>query len=262
MIVWKSILLGLLQGVTEFLPISSSGHLVILKSLLNVRYPGISFEVFVHVATLLAILYVFRARVASITRAILRPRAPAAKENLNLLYLILLANLPSAVVGLTLRQKVEQMFERPDVVGIALLLTGFYVFATRFARGTDRELRVLDALLIGVAQAAALLPGVSRSGATISTALVLGLGREKSAEFCFLVAVPAILGAAVLEMGHLLEGAQDVQVLGYSAGFLAAFISGFAAIKLVLLVLRVRRFADFAYYCWAVGVFVLLWTMS
>lgn len=257
MVLLKSILLGILQGITEFLPISSSGHLVIAKSLFGMRFPGISFEIFVHTATLLAILYVFRSRIISIAASLFNPGKKDRSHDLRFIYLILVAAVPSPVIGFFWRSWVEEMFTNLDVVGVALLFTGSYIFVTRFALPRRKELGVWDAVVIGVAQAVALVPGISRSGITISTALLLGFRREESAEFCFLLAVPVVLAATMLEIRDVLYGTHRVDIYSYIFGFLSAFISGFLSIKLVLKALRKRRFRDFAYYCWAVGAIVI-----
>lgn len=258
MVILKSILLGLLQGVTEFLPISSSGHLVIVQSLLHVNYPGISFEVFVHTATLFAILLVFKKRVISIFLSVLSLNKKSRKKDLHYICLILVATVPSAVVGFFFRDRVKEMFTKPGVVGIALLVTGSYLFITRFVHPKRRGLGFWDAVIIGVSQSVALLPGISRSGITISTALLLGFGNEEAAEFCFLLAVPAILGATILEMGSLSASAHGIQFFVYIVGFLSAFFSGLLAIKLVIKTLRMQKFGIFAYYCWTVGAVIVL----
>lgn len=257
MLILKSIVLGILQGMTEFLPVSSSGHLVIAKSLFQIEYSGISFEIFLHTATLFAILYVFRDKIISIAASVFNPHKEARSDDLRFLWLVLVATVPSAVSGFFWRNQVEKMFTDLSVVGIALLVTGSVIFVTRFARSSKGALGFWDAVIIGVAQAAALIPGISRSGTTISTALLLGLRRKESAQFCFILAVPAISGATILEMKNVIADTQGASLLPYICGFMAAFISGFLAIKLVLKTLRKQRFGDFAYYCWVVGVVVL-----
>ncbi len=256
----KFALLGILQGITEFLPISSSGHLVIVQELLGLKSPGISFEIFVHTATLFVILYVFRNRIISIGASIFNSHRDARSDDLRILHFILVATVPSVVVGFFFRHQVEKMFTNLNVVGVALLLTGSCVFLTRLARPKRRGLRFWDAVIIGISQAAALVPGISRSGITISTALFLGYGRKESAEFCFLLAVPTILGATILEMRNVMAITDGTNLLSFILGFLAAVFSGFFAIKIVLQTLRKRRFRHFAYYCWALGaiaIFVL-----
>jgi undecaprenyl-diphosphatase len=257
MVVLKSVLLGVLQGITEFLPISSSGHLAIARSLLRVEYPGVSLEIFVHAATLLAILYVFRKRTISIASSLLNPDREDRSHNLRFVSLVLVAAVPSIIFGFLWQSEVKAMFTNLNAVGVALLLTGSYIFVTRFAHTRKKELGFLDALIIGVSQATALIPGISRSGITISTALLLGIHREKSAEFCFLLAAPVILAATALEMRNILSGAHEVDLLLYIPAFLSAFGAGFLSIKLVLKTLERKRFRDFAYYCWAVGAIVV-----
>jgi len=257
MVALKSVLLGILQGITEFLPISSSGHLAIARSLLRMEYPGVSLEIFVHAATLLPILYVFRKRIVSIVSSLFNPAREDRSHNLRFASLVLIAAVPATIFGFLWQSEVKAMFTNLNVVGVALLLTGSYIFVTRFAQTRKKEVGFFDALIIGISQATALIPGISRSGITISTALLLGLHREKSAEFCFLLAAPVILGATVLEMRNILSGAHEVDLLLYVPAFLCAFGAGFLSIKLVLKTLEKRKFRDFAYYCWIVGAIAL-----
>ena len=256
MLILKSILFGILQGLTEFIPVSSSGHLVIARSLLCMEHPGISSEIFVHTATLVVILFAFRDRIASIAASVFRSGSRNRRRDLRLVSMLAAGSIPVAVVGLTWSAEVEGMFSSLRVVGGSLLITGTALFLTRFAREGRGGIRLWDALIIGMAQAAAVIPGISRSGATISVALILGLKREESAEFCFLLAVPAIAGATVFEIAHILSGSHQVSLVVCTVSFAAALLSGIVAIKVVLKTLRIRRFGDFSYYCWVVGLIV------
>lgn len=256
MTLFEALLLGILQGLTEFLPVSSSGHLVLAEALLRVPTPGVFVEVALHVATLLAVVLVYRRRLATLVADAAR-RDP---EALRYVGLLALATLPAGLVGLTLRGPIERVFHSPALVGTTLLLTGTLLWTTRWAPcrpGRERP-TWSAALLIGAAQAVAILPGISRSGATIAAALWAGLRPDRAAEFSFLLAIPAIAGAALLETPDLAAALQDIGTTTLAAGFAAALLTGTASILLLVWMLRRSAFPAFAYYLWAVGALALL----
>jgi undecaprenyl-diphosphatase len=256
MSLFEALFLGLVQGITEFLPVSSSGHLVIAQAMLDVRVPGVAFEVAVHVATLLSVLVALRSRVATLATGMVR-LDPSAWRYLGLLAL---ATLPAVILGLGARGVLEDLFEMPSVAGVALLVTGSFLLTTGRALGRDPSGRpgVREALLMGMAQAFAIVPGISRSGATVVTGLWLGVDAEEAAAFSFLMAVPAILGAAVLELPELSavgEGGLG-PLLG---GSLVAAVAGVMAIWTFIRMLRRKSFHRFGPYCLAVGTLFLLY---
>lgn len=255
MSVLEAIVLGIVQGLTEFLPVSSSGHLVIGQELLGVALPGISFEVAVHLGTLLSILIAYRVRVGAILAGLPAGDRDAWRE----VGLLVLASIPAAIVGIGFGDAVETAFEDPRVPGVALLVTALLLASTRIplARTLDRPITPAVALWIGVAQALAITPGISRSGATVVMALWLGLRTERAAEFSFLLAIPAIAGAALLQAGEVSRGGVDAAPL--LAGTLAAAGAGVLAIRIFLSFLRRRSFASFALYCLVAGGGFLGW---
>ena len=261
-----ALLLGLIQGITEFLPVSSSGHLVMGQALLDVQIPGVAFEVAVHVATLLSVLLVFRKRVAVLVVGVVR-RDPEAWKYLGF---IVLATLPAVAVGLGARHALEGLFDVPEVAAVALLVTGSFLWTSKraMARNPNGKPGAREAILVGLAQAFAIIPGISRSGATVVTGLWLGLEAEEAATFSFLMAVPAILGAAVLELPDLLAvGGGGVGLgsgLGGGAlllGSAAAGLAGVLAIWAFLAMLKRKSFHRFGPYCWAVGSLFLLYLL-
>jgi len=253
----EALILGLIQGATEFLPVSSSGHLVIGQAILHISVPGVSFEVAVHVATLLSVLLVYRKRVSGLVVGALKGDSQAWRY----VGLLFLATLPAAIIGLTLGDVVEGLFEAPYVAGGALLVTGTFLWTTRraLAKNPDRKPGVREALLMGVAQACALVPGISRSGATVVAGLWLGIEAEEAAEFSFLMAVPAILGAAVLQLPDLAEGGASLGAGPLVLGSVAAAITGVLAIRAFIAMLRKKSFHAFGPYCWAAGGLFLLY---
>jgi undecaprenyl-diphosphatase len=252
---WESILLGFVQGATEFLPVSSSGHLVIVQALLAVDSPGIVFEVAVHLATLLSIVVAYRTRLSELGRQALA-RDPGA---LRYMGLVILASVPAGIVGVLAKDQVEALFESPVVPGIGLLLTGVLLWSTRAAlpRATGSVSSWKIALAIGVAQALAITPGVSRSGTTIVAALWLGVEAREAAAFSFMMALPAIAGAAVLQIPELGGASLDWGVI--LAGSVVAGVVGVGAIWALVILLERRAFHAFAPYCWAAGSLFLVY---
>ncbi|MFQ5797833.1 MAG: undecaprenyl-diphosphate phosphatase [Bacteroidota bacterium] len=264
MTVPQAVLLGLLQGLTEFLPISSSGHLVLGEAILRVPFSGnIAFEVFVHFGTFLSLLTFFRAEVlrmlVSVANSTRRPgfipQLYRDDEYFRLAVLILLGSIPAAIAGLSFEDQASEFFSDPKLVAVMLLVTGFVLMMTRKAKPQEgRDVKLGSTLLIGVAQAVAIIPGISRAGSTISTGLFLGVSRANSARFSFLLALPAILGATALKVGEVIaESPPSGVVLLYIAGTSSAYVSGLIAIKVLLEILKMGKFSWFAYYCFLVG---------
>jgi undecaprenyl-diphosphatase len=239
------ILLGVVQGLAEFLPISSSGHLVILQSLLpGFKQPGILFDVILHFGTLLAVLLYFRKKLLSYL-------------NIKYLLLLVIGTLPAVVVGLLFKDQVEMLFKSVKLVGGALLVTGvFNLMTDRFKISKD-QLSNGNALVVGLMQAFAIIPGVSRSGSTIFASSWQGVNKKVGAEFSFLLSIPAVLGANILEImsnGSAFEGSLTL----YLAGFITALISGYLAINLVFKIISLKKFEYFAYYCFLLGIVTIL----
>jgi undecaprenyl-diphosphatase len=268
--VLQAVWLGVLQGVTEFLPISSSGHLVLGKAILGVHTAGVAYEVFVHFGTFLAILTVFWGDVWNILKAVghvLCHPSPATwheryKEDpfLRLAILICLGTIPVVVVGLLFEQEIEAAFASPLFVSLALIATGTLLLGTRWTRPNDTRFGLVRAFVIGIAQSFAILPGISRSGATIAAAMYVGVERSEAARFSFLLVLPAILGATVLEGVKLLQtGVPSQGAIQLLVGTLAAYCSGAIALKWLLGVIRRGRLDRFAYYCYAIGIVGLIW---
>ena len=263
MSVLDAIILGIVQGLTEFLPISSSGHLVLGKHILGFDEPGFYFEVALHLATALAVVIHYRMRIRAMLVAPFMPSAENRRENLGLIGYIVLGTIPAVVIGFTLKDTFEKLFSNPHMVSIMLLVTGGILMASRFARN-DGQARLgwLNSLIIGISQALAIVPGISRSGTTIVTGLFLKLPPAKVAEFSFILSLPAILGAGILTLKDALESGTPAGIgaVAFGAGCLAAFISGYLSIIFLLKVLEKGRFDRFAWYCWAVGMAGILFT--
>ena len=251
MSVLDAIILGIVQGFTEFLPVSSSGHLVLGQALLGIRLPGTTFAITVHLATLCAVLWVYRGRVASLAAGAVRGDRASWKY----IGLLALASVPAGLVGWLARDWFESAFGRPVVAAALLLVTGFLVYSVRFtaSRAKNPAPSVAQATWIGVAQAAAILPGISRSGATVAVGAWRGVQAVAVAEFSFLMSVPAILGAGLLILGDAGEVAGGPESVALAAGFAAALVAGVAAIRLFVRMLEAGAFHRFAWYCWGAG---------
>jgi undecaprenyl-diphosphatase len=256
---FDAILLGALQGATEFLPVSSSGHLVLAQHLLGgISQPGIVFDVTLHVGTLLAIAVYFWSDVRGLCTCLWRRDQQAVIER-RLLALLAVGSIPTGIIGLVFKDQVEGMFENPLLVAAMLLVTGTLLFiADRYRPGTRREgsLTVTDALLTGIAQGAAIIPGISRSGSTIVALLLRGVSGETAARFSFLLSIPAVAGATLLSLRDAGQLSTN-ELPTYLAGAGAAFLVGLLAIHLLLGVLRRRRLGWFAVYCWLLGTVAL-----
>jgi len=262
--IWQSFWLGVLQGITEFLPISSSGHLVLGKAILGVQTHGVAFEVFVHFGTLLAVVTVFWNDVwrmfVAVGQAVRKPLpshwvALYQRDTFfRLVVLILVGSIPAGVIGVLFESNIENAFSSPLFVSFMLILTGGILLGTRWAHGEDRQFGVVRGFLIGVAQSLAILPGISRSGSTIATGMYLGVERSEAARFSFLLALPAIFGATVLKSLELAEtGVSRHEELVLAVGAVTSYVAGVLALKWLLGVIRRGRLDRFAYYCFAIG---------
>ena len=252
----ESLLLGILQGLTEFLPVSSSGHLVIAQWVLDTELGGgILFEVSVHVATMVAILLFYRRRVVELAVGAIS----ASSDSLRYIGKLAVGTLPAVIAALLARDWIEQQFELPGVAGVCLLVTGGVVWSTRttLGKGESVEPTWMGALLIGCAQAVAILPGISRSGSTVGAALALGLSPLAAAEFSFLLGVIAIAGAGVLMLPEL-SAVSGSLLQSIAFGGASALISGLVALWLFVWFLRAQRFYLFAWYAWFVGAATLI----
>ncbi len=255
----ESIVLGIIQGFTEFLPVSSSGHLVLAQYFLGIKDSGISFEVVVHLGSLLAVLIFFFKDIISLlqsaTKIFSSKKSYQDVNNLKILAYLLIATIATAVIGIAFKSKFEALYNLPIAVSLALAVTGLILYISdKLPSGNfeDYNLGWGKALFIGIGQALAIIPGISRSGTTIAFALFSKMKREDAARFSFLLSIPAILGAALIDFMDM--GPIDTATLiRYSAGAIAAFISGFIVIALLINLIQKRKLKYFSYYCWTIS---------
>lgn len=248
---WEALILGFLQGATEFLPISSSGHLVLGQELMGVRVPGVEFEIVVHLGTLVAVMVAFRQRVAVLLGGLWRRETRAWRY----LTLLALATLPAAGLGLGAEDRIDALFEAPTAVAWALVVNGTLLWSARWAlgRAPGGEVGVREATIMGIAQALALVPGVSRSGSTVVAGLWGGVDPEEAATFSFLMSLPAVLGAVLLKGSEWGQGDGSVGWPALTVGSFTAAVVGILAIRTFVALLKKRAFHRFGPYCWALG---------
>lgn len=250
-----ALFLGAVQGFAEFLPISSSGHLAIAQHYLPAfSQPGVLFDVLLHVGTMGAVLLYFRREVALLLASPFRP-GEEARLYRRLLLLLLAGSVPTAAIGLAFKDFFEGLFHNLGAVSLMLLVTGTLLFLSeRFRRGGRREgeLTLVDALVTGTVQGAAIIPGISRSGSTIAALLLKGVDAETAARFSFLLGLPAVFGAALLSLKDI-QGVPTEAIPLYLAGAGVAFLTGLLSIHLLMAILRRRRLIAFALYCWLIG---------
>ena len=252
----EAVILGLVQGLTEFLPVSSSGHLVIVQDFLGVSQEGVTFEIMVHFGTALSVFWVFGYDILRILRGFWHE-----KRERHFALMLFFGIIPTGLMGFFFKDSFSLLYESTITVGFMLLITGLILYTlNKFIPGTkgEQDMKISDALLISVAQGFAIIPGISRSGATITSALRLGLDQETAVRYSFLVSIPVILGGTLMELGDL--GREGFSGLTGSVlmGTCASFMAGIFAIRLFMKFLKTGQFQYFAYYCWFAGAVTIL----
>ena len=256
----KALIMGLVQGLTEFLPISSSGHLVLTEHFLGIgESADISFEIFVHLGSLIAVLIFFRKEWILLLKSLWYYKKPELKNYRLVCLWITIATLITAVVGFTLKNVLISLYN-PYFVSVMLVITGGILFLSdKIPSGilNAHDLDYKKSIFIGLGQAFAILPGISRSGATITASLLTGLDRKAAASFSFLLSIPAILGANILEIKNF-TSLESSMMVNYLIGFLAAFVSGYFVISGLIKLIAKAKLSYFAYYCWAISILSII----
>ncbi len=266
----QSILLGIIQGATEFLPISSSAHLVLVPYFLNWHLPaqeGFLFDVLLHLGTLLAVIIYFRRDIYTIMVAFIKgiiTRQPFVEQNSRLGWLIILATLPAMLAGAIFKNLIEQAFAAPLYTGLFLLVTAIFLVTAERIGKRERPFETIswkDALVVGVFQAISILPGISRSGSTMTGGMLRNLDRTAAARFSFLLSIPVILGASLFATVDFLKApGADVHVSVVLAGFIAATLVGYLSIRWLLGYLSKQSLTPFAIYCVGLSAVTLIFT--
>ncbi len=254
-----SIILGIVQGLTEFLPISSSGHLVVVQSLLRVPHEMvISFDIVVHLGTLLAVLAYFREDLLRLAQGIIAKE----KQSLQLAFYLIIGTIPAVLFGIGAKDYLEKLFGSASATAWQLLFNGVLLLFVDRLTGERKidQLKTGDAWWIGIGQAIAILPGISRSGATIGAGLWRKLSRQAAARFSFLLSIPVIFGAGLLEFPDLLRsGYQQIGAVGFWSGFVSSAVTGYLVIKFFLNYLQHGSLKFFGYYCLVLGTGAVIW---
>ena len=254
---FETTILGIIQGLTEFLPVSSSGHLVLFQNLLGFKEPELLLDCSLHLGTLLAVLIYFRNDLKKIATEIWKGDLKSPHASLALW--IVVGSIPTAVIGLVFKTPLERLFGSVTIVGFMLIATGMIVGLTRMipeGYGARTRVGILVALTVGTAQGLAIIPGISRSGATIVCALLFGLNRDLAGRFSFLLSIPAIIGALAIQID--LDSLERVGLVPLGFGFFSSAIVGLLSLKLLMGIVRKGHLYYFAPYCWAIGLVVVI----
>lgn len=247
----KVLVLAVVQGVTEFLPVSSSGHLALAQHLLGVNVPGVALEVTVHAGTLISVIVFYRRRLATMLHQLPQAGSDGRRE----LGLLFVGVVPIAVLGLTCRDTILPLFDQPRFVSLMLIGTGAVLLSLFVCRAANRRIRLRRAFVIGLAQALAVIPGVSRSGITIVTARHFGIEPDEAAEFSLLLMIPAVGGAVMLQMGEMIAvGLEGLRLMDLFLALVVSGVVGYFAIVGLVRALRSGRMQWFGFYCVAMGI--------
>lgn len=258
----EAVVLGIVQGLTEFLPVSSSGHLELTKAILgdnSVPEESLQMTVVLHAATALSTIVIFRKDILELLTGLFQFKN---NEQFQYSLKIVISMFPAAIIGVLFEDQIEQLFGGQILlVGFMLLITGTLLFLADRAKSTSKTVSTSNAVLIGISQAIAILPGISRSGATISTSVLLGIDRQKAARFSFLMVVPLILGkmAKDIASGNLMASQTETSLL--IVGFIAAFIAGLIACQWMIGLVKKSQLKYFSYYCYVVGIAAIIYTV-
>ena len=254
--IFYSILLGIIQGLTEFLPISSSGHLVIFQKLLGITKGQLTFNIFLHFGTLIPVLIIFWDDIRDIILL--------KKSKKHLIWLILIGTIPTGMIGILFEDFFKGLFSSVTNTGYMLLVTGTLLLIAEKLSNSKRnidEFKTSNSVIVGIAQGLAIIPGISRSGSTIVASLLQDLNREEAARFSFLLSIPAIGGAGILELKDAITiGLSGISWIAIITGTLASAIAGYIAIKYLLHILKNGSLVVFSYYCWFLGLLTIIIT--
>lgn len=260
----QSVVLGLVQGVTEFLPVSSSGHLAVLQKIFGLENVPLLYDILLHVSTLLVVFIIFRKTIFRLLEVFFRfctgRKKPGDEESLKMIWAVLVATLVTGVMGILAGKYL--MDDYPiKIVGAGFIVTAILLFLTSLKKSPVTEEKksptIIQGLITGFAQGVGVLPGISRSGSTISAALYSGVNREVAGEFSFILSIPAILGALILELKDADNMLQEINILPLAAGIISAFVSGFFALKFLMYLIKKGRLFYFAFYLVPLGLYTI-----
>jgi undecaprenyl-diphosphatase len=256
-------ILGLVQGITEPIPISSSGHLIIFREIFGIEAEGLSFEIFVNFASLLAVLVIYREDIVRLIRngyLFIFKKEKAAEDDFRFIVYLVIATIPVGVVGLLFGDAIGKVLSSTIVVGFTLLITAAALWIIRNLRGrkNDGDLSTKDAIIVGLVQAVAVTPGISRSGATIVGSMLVGMKQETALRFSFLLYIPVSLGTGLLEIPDLIQSPEfQTMLIPHIVAFITTFIASYFALKWFMGIMAKGNLKYFSYYCVVVGLLVI-----
>jgi undecaprenyl-diphosphatase len=245
----QALILGIIQGITEWLPISSSGHLVIVQHFFKIDQP-LAFDVMLHLGSLLVILAIYRKDIVELIKGFFNKE----KSKQKIVFYLIIATIPAAIAGLLLNNYIEKAFSSIKIVGITLIITAILVFISKYPKKKENKLTLKNTIIIGLFQAAALLPGLSRSGSTISSALFQGIKRKEAVKFSFLLAIPALAGAGLLKAKEIMAISDPIPV---TVGIIASILFGYFTLKFLINLVKKEKFHYFSWYCLLLGLITL-----
>lgn len=276
MSIFYAILLGLVQGLTEFLPVSSSGHLVAFQQIFNIQEASMAFDVVLHLGTLVAVFAYYWHDILSMIIEFfiwigelvgIRKAKPDRRNDgyRVMMFMIIIATIPTAIIGFAFNDLFEKMFSSIRMIGFTLLITGILLWiSNKMVKGRKqaKDISAADAVSIGLLQGLAITPGISRSGTTIFAGMLRGFDTELATKFSFLLSIPAILGAALLEGRKVIKLGQGLtDVFPTLVGFTVAAVSGYFAIRFLVNLINRKKLHYFSYYCWGAGLFIILYSL-
>ncbi|MFA9456939.1 undecaprenyl-diphosphatase UppP [Halalkalibacter sp. AB-rgal2] len=261
----EAIIFGIVQGITEFLPISSTAHIIITQMIFNYQFPGLSFEIFLHLASVLAVVIYFRRDLIEVIVGFFQYFTNKSKENRTQFFFaiyIVVATGITGVLGMLLEGSIGESLKTPAVIAVSLTITGIFLIIieriVRYGNRKEDEMTFIDSMIVGLGQTLAVFPGISRSGATLITALFIGLNRETAVRYSFLLAIPVILGSTVLAIGDFTQGSlvADIGIVPLIIAFIVTFIFSWIGIVWLIGFLKQSKLIYFAIYCFVAAIFV------
>lgn len=262
----KYLFLGLIQGITEPIPVSSSGHLVLFEHFFGMEISGLSFEVLVNFASLLAVLFIYRSDLIQLTKnsvsyVVVSEKTQSMKKDFYFVLYLIIGTVPAGIIGVLFQDQIAAVFKGVRVIGITLIITGIALWLIRNLKGSksDGELTLKDSIIIGLSQAVALIPGISRSGATIVSAMALGTKRDTALKFSFFLYIPVSLGGMILSISDLVHDPRIGELfLPYTLAFIASLIASYFSLKWFINIMKKGKLGYFSIYCFIVGIAVVI----
>lgn len=262
----KYLFLGLIQGITEPIPVSSSGHLVLFEHFFGLKISGLSFEVLVNFASLLAVLFIYRSDLIQLTKnsvsyLAVSDKTESMKKDFYFVLYLIIGTIPAGIIGVLFQDQIAAIFKGVRVIGFTLIITGIALWLIRNLKGSkgDGELTLKDSIIIGLSQAVALIPGISRSGATIVSSMALGTKRETALKFSFFLYIPVSVGGMILSLSDLIHDPRMGELfLPYTLAFIASLVASYFSLKWFINIMQKGKLGYFSIYCFVVGITVII----